>query len=411
MPSLEAHPKYVARQPILDAKQEVVGYELLFRSSLENVFDAQSLDHATSSVIADAFLLFGLDQLTGGKPAFLNFSRPFLVGDFWQLLPRERIVVEVLETIVPDDEVIAACRRLKARGYTLALDDFSWSEAYRPLVELADVIKVDFVVTRGRRRASLAQQLRRYDATLLAEKVETREDFEQGLDAGYAWFQGYFLSRPNVVTGQDLRSYKPQTLRILELVSTPLANLQDVERAVRQDVSLCYKLLRYVNSAAFARNDPVSSIQHALALVGLDEMRKWVALLTVAGMCEDKPSELIRTALLRARFCEELAAPFGLAERSTDLFLLGLFSLLGALLDRPLGDVLAELPVAEDVALALRERRGRFADVYRAALAWERGEWGALDRIMNRLPGAAGAVPDLYRRALAWLRDAEEFVG
>jgi hypothetical protein len=148
----------VARQPILDAKQEGVGDELLFRSSLENVLDARSPDHATSSVIADAFLVFGLDQLTGGKPAFLNFSRPFLVGDFWQLLPRDRIVVEVLETITPDDEVIAACRRLEARGHTLALDDFSWSEAYRPLVELADVIEVDFVVTRGRRRAGRARQ-------------------------------------------------------------------------------------------------------------------------------------------------------------------------------------------------------------------------------------------------------------
>jgi EAL and modified HD-GYP domain-containing signal transduction protein len=402
--------KYVARQPILDAKQEVVAYELLFRSGLANVFECDSPDRASSSVIADAFLLFGLEELTGGKRAFLNFSRSLLVNDVAQLLPRELAVVELLETIEPDAEVIAACRRLKARGYTLALDDFTWSEAYGPLVELADVVKVDFLATRGAERRSLAQRLRRYGVTLLAEKVETREDFEEGLAAGYEWFQGFFFSRPNILIGRDVRAYKPHYLRILELVRSPDVNLREVERAARRDVSLCYKLLRYVNSASFARQKHVESIRHALSLVGLDEVRKWVALLTVAGMSEGKPSELIRTALVRARFCEELAGPFGLVEEETHLFLVGLFSLIDALIDRPLERVLQEIPLASHVVLALRDQTGPLAAPYRCVLAWERGDWAALDRLVADLPGRRSDIPKAYRCALEWARESEEFV-
>jgi len=406
----DAQAKYVARQPILDADLEVIGYELLFRSGLENVFDADSPDRASSAVIADAFLTFGLEALTGGKRAFFNFSRRFVVGDFAQLLPRDQAVIELLETIEPDAEVIAACRRLKARGYTLALDDFTWSDAYLPLVELADIVKVDFLVTRGEERVNLARRLRRFGSTLLAEKVETREDFEDGLAAGYQWFQGFFFSRPKIVVGQDVRAYKPHYLRILELIRIPDVDLREVERVVRRDVSLCYKLLRYVNSASFARQEHVHSISHALSLVGLEEVRKWVALLTIAGMSEGKPSELIRTALVRARFCEQLAKPFGLEDSQTELFLLGLFSLIDALLDRPLKKVLHEIPLADDVVLALRDRAGPLARPYRCMLAYERGHWAELDRLTAELPAHGTDIPKLYLGALEWATGSEEFV-
>jgi EAL and modified HD-GYP domain-containing signal transduction protein len=306
--------------------------------------------------------------------------------------------------------VIAACRRLGARGYTLALDDFTWSEAYGPLVEPADVVKVDFLATRGAERSSLAQRLRRYGVTLLAEKVETREDFEEGLAAGYEWFQGFSFSRPNILVGHDVRAYKPHYLRILELVRSPDVNLREVERATRRDVSLCYKLLRSVNSVSFARRKHVESIRHALSLVGLDEVRKWVALLTVAGMSAGKPSELIRTALVRARFCEALAGPFGLVEEETHLFLVGLFSLIDALIDRPLERVLQGIPLASHVVLALRDQTGPLAAPYRCVLAWERGDWEALDRLVADLPGIRSDIPKAYRCALEWARESEEFV-
>ncbi len=405
-----ADEKYVARQPILDSAQEVVGYELLFRSGLANVFDAESPDRASSNVIADAFLLIGLEALTGGKRAFLNFSRSLLVGDYALLLPREQTVVELLETIEPDDEVIGACRRLKARGYTLALDDFTWSEAARPLVELADIVKVDFLAVRGGQRRELARQLKPFGVVLLAEKVEAREDVEDGLAAGYRWFQGFFFSRPNIVVGHDVRAYAPHYFRILEVVSTPLANLREVERAVQRDVSLCYKLLRYVNSAFAARRQPVTSIRHAISLIGLDEIRKWVALLTVAGMCQEKPSELIRTALVRARFLELLARPFGLADAATSLFLLGLFSLIDAMLDRPLDAVLKEIPLARDVVQALRERKGPLALPYRCVLAWERGDWAELDRLAIEQPRCGDVLAEAHLGALEWLRESEDFL-
>jgi EAL and modified HD-GYP domain-containing signal transduction protein len=269
---------------------------------------------------------------------------------------------------------------------------------------------VDFLATRGEERRELARRLRRRGVVLLAEKVETREDFEDGLAAGYEWFQGFFFSRPKIVIGHDVRAYKPHLMRILEVVSTPLANLREVERAVQRDVSLCYKLLRYVNSASFARQEQVDSIRHALSLVGLEEVRKWVALLTVAGMSEDKPSELIRTALVRARFCEALARPFGLADAETSLFLLGLFSLIDALLDRPLARVLREIPLGKDIVRALREQAGPLAGPYRCVLAWERGDWAELDRLAQALPGGSEGIPEAHLAALEWARESEEFV-
>ncbi len=410
LPTTASHARYVARQPILDAKERVVAYELLFRAGLENVYACDSADRASASVIADAFALFGIESLTGGKPAFLNFTREALLQDFASLLPPDFAVIELLETVTPDPEVVRACRRLKARGYRLALDDFTWGEDWAPLLELADIVKVDFLATRGEERIAMARRLRPFDVTLLAEKVEMRSDFEAGRGAGYTWFQGFFFERPNIVVGRDVQGYLHNYVRILQVVSAPDCDLREVEQVARRDVSLCLKLLRMANSAAFGKKGRVDSIQHALSMLGLSEVRKWIALLTLAGLAEGKPAELIRTTLVRARFCEEVAEGFGLEEHATDLFLVGLFSLLDALLDRPMKEVLAELPLADDIDDAVRRCGGPLGGPLACVIAWERGNWTAIDVALRDVPATGDALASAYLRAIEWARNCGSLV-
>lgn len=398
--------KYVARQAILDRRQEAIAYELLFRDGPENVFHGESIARATSRVIADSFLAIGLDSLTGGKPAFVNFSHESLVQGLPFLLPPKLLVVEVLESVEPDAAVIAACQGLKRAGYALALDDFEWSDAWQPLVELADIVKVDFLATRGERRRSLAAQLRPFGLRLLAEKVESRADFEDALAAGYELFQGYFFSRPIVQRVRDVQGFEHSYLRILQAVSSPTCDLKELEELVRRDVALTYKILRRANSASFGMTRRTISLRSALAMLGADEVRKWVALLVVAGVAKGCPSELVRVALIRARFCEAVAPCFGLASRATDLFLVGLFSKLEAMLQRPLAETLDEIGFPPDLAGVLRGSDCALARPLLCAKAWERGNWNAIDELVESTPSRGDGLPEAYADALVWLRES-----
>lgn len=400
--------RYIARQPVFDARQHVVGYELLFRGGEHELAATGSPEDMSRRVIADAFSLFGIQSLTHGKPAFLNFTRSALLADIASLLPPDHVIIELLETVTPDEEVVRACRNLKAHGFRIALDDFEWSESWAPVLELADIVKSDFRATLGDERRVLVRRLRRFGVTLLAEKVETRAEFEAAAQAGYEWFQGYFFARPATVTGRDLRGHRHHYEQILQLVSAPSCDLRAVEEAVKRDVSLSYKLLRVVNSASLSRQRRVDSIHQALALLGLDEVRKWVALLTLAGLSEGKPAELVRTALVRARFCEAIAGTFGAGERSTDLFLVGLFSLLDALVDRPMKSVLAEMPLSEDVAAAVRGCTGPLGGPLECAIAWERGAWEKLDAVLAPTSARSDELLDAWARAVAWADECGE---
>lgn len=398
--------RFVARQPIFDRNDRIVAYELLFRSGLETSFRCESVDRASSSVIADSLLVHGLDTITGGRRAFVNVTREVLLGDLATLLPREQVVIELLETVKPEPDVVDACLRLKRAGYTLALDDFVYGAQYEPLLELADIVKVDFLATLGDARVQLARTLSKRGIEMLAEKVESRADHQHGVDAGYVYFQGYYYARPEIVIGRDIQGSKLHTLQLLKAVNAPDPDLDALADEIQRDASLCYKLLRYVNSAMLGLRVSVHSIGHAIALLGLAEIRKWVSLLAMASLGADKPVALVASALERARFCELLAEPFGLESCKADLFLLGLFSRMDAILDRPLADVLTELPLDPDVRAALVESCGPLHPPYASVLAYEAGDWGALAH-------AAGdalremAVADAYREAIAWAVEAQ----
>ncbi len=300
---------FIARQPIFDTKGRVYAYELLFRSGLHNYFDCDDADHAAASVIANSNLLFNLDEMTGGTKAFINCTHTVLVKDLMTTLPRQQAVVEVLEDVEPDDKIIEACRRLKSLGYTLALDDFVYHENFEPLLELADIIKVDFLLSDVDEQERLAKTMIPRGIKMLAEKVETHEVYEHAKQMGYQLFQGYFFAKPVIISRKDIPTNKVQFLRILKDIHAQEVDFKKLALTIQSEVSLSYKLLKLINSAAFALRHKVTSILQALSLLGLREIRSWVSLLSIASMADDKPAELVVSSLIRARLCEQLAQP------------------------------------------------------------------------------------------------------
>lgn len=393
---------FVARQPILDSRQKLEAYELLFRSGLENQFNACDGDQATCRVIAGSFLLFGIEDMTGKARAFINFTRRLLVEDYALVLPHERAVVELLETVEPDPEVVDACWRLKKKGFTLALDDFVFSPEYQPLLDLADIVKVDYLATPPETRAAMAREFSHTGIIMLAEKVESHEHFREGLDLGYRLFQGYFFSKPEIVSRRDIPASKINYLNMLAELNRPGAEVGRVAKLIRRDVAISYKILRYLNSAAFMLRNKISSIQQAVALLGLDEVRKWASLLALSGMSGDRPQELLAASAVRAKTAELLAPLSGLGGQKEDAFLMGLFSMLDAIFGRPMEEVLTEITLEPQVAEALLGKQNRFRQLLRLVIALDQGRWRMVSRLASGLGVDETALPELYQKAVIW---------
>ena len=400
---------FLARQPILNQVYEIEAYELLFRSGLVNHFDHPDGDHATGRVIADSILLFDIESMTGGVRAFINFTRKLLVEDYALSLPKEQVVVEILENIDPDPEVVTACRRLKDKGYRLALDDFVYQPRFEPLVELADIIKVDFVASPARDRLAMAQRFRPLGITLLAEKVETWEDMNQATEMGYQLFQGYFFSKPVIVSRRGIPGVKTQCLRLLKEVNKPEAEVSDIAKVISSDVALSFKLLRYINSAAFMLRNEVTSIQQAIVLLGMNEVRRWSNLLALSTMGSEEPAQILVTSLVRARLAE-LAAPLaGLGSRGSEAFLLGLFSLLDAIFGRPLAEVLGEINLSQELQQALLGQGGKLGQLLDLVVAQEKGDWPTLSRVASEMGVPEDQLAPLYQKAVLWQADVWDY--
>lgn len=396
---------FLARQPVFDAKQVVFGYELLHRSSRSGGYNATDGDLASMQLIGNALMNFGPRKVLNGRVGLINFTRELLVSGYAHLLPPDSYIVEVLETVSPDAEVIEACRELRRRNYRLALDDFVPSPAMEPLINLANLIKVDYLQTSPRDRRDLVRRHGRAGILMLAEKVETAEDFALARQEGFTYFQGYFFARPVILEGRDIPPFKLNLLRLLAEANQPECDFPRLERLLKREVTLCYRLLRYVNSAAFATLCPVTSLQQAMALLGETQLRKWIAMAALPALASDKPAELVETAVLRARFAEALAAPAGLGDRSQDLFLMGMFSLLDAIVGRPLAELLGELGLPADIRRVLLDgdsAAGPPADVHRIVLASERGDWPGGNGAAARLGIPAGRLLELFVESAAW---------
>lgn len=398
---------FVARQPILDPLGHIIAYELLFRESMDNYFRNTDGDLATSSVISSSFFLMDINKLTMGKPAFINFTAKLLKEDMVTLLPKHQVVIEILENVEPDPEILVACKQLKANGYQLALDDFVFRPEYRSLIELADIIKVDFQATTGLELKALIQRLKGLKIRFLAEKVETLNEYEKAKEYGYGLFQGFFFSRPNIVQGKDISSNKLNYLRLLQQVNSPHIEIDELDKIIKADISLTYKLLKFINSSAFGFKAQISSIKQALVLLGLNEVKKWASVIVMGNITHGKPDALAIQSYVRASFAEKLAPKVGLAGMGSNAFLLGLFSLIDACLDRPLPEILEELPIEVAVKNALLGQPNGYLYLLDLIIAYEKGDWPVVNRLINKFSIEEECVPQYYLKAL---QEANEFI-
>lgn len=315
---------FIARQPIVDIERRVQAYELLFRESAENRFSGSDPDLASQEAF-DTAVLVGLDTLAEGNHIFLNCPRNFLVGRYPTLFPPDCTVIEVLETVEPDDDVLAALGEMKRAGYRVALDDYVDQPRFAPLVELADIIKIDFRVTPPAARRELVERYRGGRPQLLAEKVETEEEFAEAARLGFGLFQGYLLGEPEMLATRKVPVLPDTHLRIRQALWSGKMDLIAIEQLIKSEPALCYRLLRYLKSPAFYLQAEIESILHVLALLGAEELRRWLTLMAsvVAAGGEPNPGP-IANALARARFAE-LLAPL-VAQSGPSLFLTALFS-------------------------------------------------------------------------------------
>jgi c-di-GMP-related signal transduction protein len=393
--------QFVARQPILTAEEKVFGYELLFRDGVEDFFRHTDADAASRSTLNTAMLL-GLDVLCDGHRAFINCTRDILLKDYITLLPSEQAVVEILETVPADDLVVAACRRLKGGGYTIALDDFGVNDPREALTDCADIIKVDIRDTSAADAAAMVKRYGPWRCRMLAEKVETREEFIAAKKAGFLYFQGYFFRRPETLTAHEIPANRINYLRMLTEVSKPELNVREIENVVKGEASLCYRLLRYLNSAAFGFANEINSVRHALAILGEREVRRWIRLVATLGAGQGKSSELVLSALVRARFCELLSPkiPHG----DSDLFLMGLLSLMDVILEIPMSQVLDHVPIDQESKSVLLGGASRLRPFYQLMLAQESGEWKTANELASQLQLNDSDVADCHWQAMEWAR-------
>ncbi len=393
---------FIARQPIFDTRQDVYAYELLFRSGLDNFFNGDNLDQASSKVIGDSVLLHGLDVLTAGKKAFYNVTRQTLTDEYCAMLPKDQTVVEILENIEPDAQTLEACQRLKEAGYSIALDDFVYEEKFKPFLDLADIIKVDFLLSDKEEQRKMAERFIPEGIEMLAEKVETWEVYQEAKEMGYCYFQGYYFSKPTILSTKDIPGFKLHYLQILQEIQKPELSYQGLEAIIKREMSLSYKLLRYINSAFFGWHVSISSINHALVLLGEVEVKKWSSLMALSNMAEGKADELVVQAIVRAKFCESLAPKLGLAARAQDLFLMGMFSLIDGIMDRPIEEILEKIPIEADIKDALLGEDGRLNEIYKLILAYERGNWEAIPGLHEKLRLDEEGIAAFYLQAVDW---------
>jgi EAL and modified HD-GYP domain-containing signal transduction protein len=366
---------FIGRQPIFDRNLNVVAYEILFRSgntSSSGQFDGA---FATAKVINNLLMEIGLEELTGGLPAYINFTKELILDGVVELLPPDHVVIEILEDIEVDDELINVVRNLREKKYTIALDDFTYSDEWVPLIELASIIKYD-VMQHSLEEINKQREESQCKNKLLAEKVETQDEFNLYLEAGFEYFQGYFFEKPTVISQKSLGDSSAQLLQLLSALNNPYIEINEVELLVGQNLSFSYKLFKYLNSAAFAVENEITSIKQAIVYFGLDRLKKWTSLLVLSIAKQDnKPGELINIALSRAKMCELLAEKNN-DDNSDTFFTVGLFSILDVIFGKPLETILSELPLDDSIKQALTSYKGKQGDALVCCLACEKQTWG-----------------------------------
>ena len=394
---------HVARQAILDAKGQVFGYELLYRATQTSTSCTADGDLASARVITDAVLEVGLDTLTDGRPAFLNLTKPLITSQVATLLPHAAAVYELREDVEIDQEVIDACRALHARGYRLALDDFVVGSPAEQLMKYVSFVKIDVQLTDMALVLQLPQRYKAHAVKMVAEKVETREVFEATKKAGYTLFQGYYFRRPVIQTGKALPANHAVYMRLLAELNREDLTILQLEALIKQDASLSLKVLRCVNSAALPLRREVRSIHDAVVLLGIRPIRQWASVWCLAGVNTGGSPELATLALLRARSCELVAGDLASVDTS-ELFLVGLCSLLDSMLGCPMEEALEHLPLSPAAKQALLGAPSPMRSILDTIVAQEAGDWADVDLSAADAGVSAAALSNAYIGALRWAR-------
>lgn len=393
---------YAARQPIFNINRDVYGYELLFRDSLKNAFPNIDGDTATSKLIETTQFNLGLDELTQGSLAFINFSDELVIQKFPTLLPKEQLVVELLENARPTKNLLRAIKELHQAGYRIALDDYIHNPVWLHFFPYIQIIKVRFGETTDKQIKEIVDVSKRFKIQLLAEKIETYEEFQQAKEWGFKYFQGYFFSEPEMLQKKVLA---PSTLNLTELLyqsAQPELNKQKIIEIFQSDFSLSFKLLRYANSAMFKRRSEIDSIKQALVFLGEEELKKFLALLFTAQINSDKPVELLTLSICRARFCESVAKADSRLNDPSVAFLAGMMSVIDAILDQPIGVLMEKLPLSEEIKNALDKRTGVLADYIQLIELYEKAHWNETERLVKKLALANLDIAACYREAVIW---------
>jgi c-di-GMP-related signal transduction protein len=372
---------FVARQPIFNENEETIAYELLYRNNQENIFPNINGDRATADVIINSFLNIGIDQLSGGRPCFINFTETLLKLKVPTYFPPREIVVEILETVQPSPEIIAICRELRQLGYKVALDDFVFDKEdpyCRELMKQADYIKVDMLATSEKKREEIELIARLLDIKLLAEKVETRADYEEAKVRGYALFQGYFFSKPIILSTYDVPVYFHSYYEVIQSLEMSEPSIEKISQLIEQDISLSYKLLKLINSPAYRPKQKIHSIRQAIILLGLIEIQRWIYVLAIrdmTGTVKQMSDEVIKLCLTRAKMCELISTRTFPDELPSSYFLAGMFSLMESIIGQPIENILKDMPLQDDICDALKGRDNTLKKVLDLVVAIERAEW------------------------------------
>jgi len=396
---------YVARQPIFNKNKKIYGYELLFRNSMSNFFPDIDGNTATSKLLSNSFFSIGIDKIIGKHMAFINFTQDLLLHRLPLLFPHDKVVVEIIEDVKPQEDVVEACREISEAGYAIALDDFLYTTELEPLIALANIIKFDLMATPLMEIEEIVKKMSRTGVKLLAEKVETYDEFKQALKMGFNYFQGYFFSKPEILKGKDLSTPQMQLLEIMAEANKKDIQFDKLEKKIVRDVSISYKLLRMINSAYFRRVNEISSIKQAIVMIGETGIRRFISLIAMAGLVADKPDELVRASIIRAKFCELLGDASAARVDASELFTLGLFSLIDAMMDESMDVILAKLPLSTNIKAALINGEGVLGDCLKLAKYYEKGEWNYVSKTAGTLGTDEKKLPDHYMEAVCWADD------
>jgi len=399
---------YIARQPIFNKDMSIFGYELLHRRNSNNSYDNEDHSGATAELVRNSFLVLDFDNLTDGTRGVINFTQDLLEAEIPHILPKEKVVVEILETVEATDIVVEICKKLKKEGYILALDDLIIDRTdydYTPLIELADIVKIDFPTTDRKKQRELIKKYKN-KVTFLAEKVETRQEFREAAEMGYQLFQGYFFCKPIMMKSKEISSLNIHLIEILKELQKPEPNFFKVSETIEKDLGLTYKLLKMANSIYYGAKCEITNLQQAVVRLGIQEMKRWISILLIKDFENDENSELIKVCLLRGKLLSLLAHELKRSVLETDFFFTGVLSSIDVIMDQDMGTILYDLALSEDVKKALLGEPGQLRECLDTVLLYERLEF---DEAMIRLAAMGidlGRFTERYIEALAWQKTA-----